>query len=146
MSFSRRDMNSLEKLSGGWRLQHEKDKVLDMNGTSSKLLELYKVIGLLNLAWSVDIVRENSKDIQVLKVWDIIPLFNIPKLANCLNTVFRNHTVDFMNRNLAIPVTWLADSSAGRKTFLADDDHVPFLEHREALLSLNHAPGSSTNR
>ncbi|KAF5954923.1 hypothetical protein HYC85_007779 [Camellia sinensis] len=61
-------MNSLEKLSSGWRLYYEKDKVLDMNGTSSEMLELYKVIGLLNLAWSVDIVRENSKDVQVLKV------------------------------------------------------------------------------
>ncbi|CAL5368944.1 unnamed protein product [Camellia sinensis] len=125
-----------------------------MNGTSSELLELDKVNGLLNLAWSVDIVKENSEDVQVLKVWDILPLSDIPKLANCLDTVFGNYTVDFMNRckckrfegNLAIPVTWPADSSAGRKTFLADDDHMWFLESQVASLSLNHAPGSSTNR
>ncbi|CAL5365925.1 unnamed protein product [Camellia sinensis] len=147
-------LSLLEKLSSGWRLHHEKDKVLDMNGTSSELLELYKVNGLLNLAWSVDIVKENSEDVQVLKVWDILPLSDIPKLANCLDTVFGNYTVDFMNRckckrfggNLAIPVTWPADSSAGRKTFLADDDHMWFLESQVASLSLNHAPGSSTNR
>ncbi|KAL7231117.1 hypothetical protein ACSBR2_009396 [Camellia fascicularis] len=147
-------LSLLEKLSSGWRLHHEKDKVLDMNGTSSELLELYKVNGLLNLAWSVDIVKENSEDVQVLKVWDILPLSDIPKLANCLDTVFGNYTVDFMNRckckrfegNLAIPVTWPTDSSAGRKTFLADDDHVWFLESQVASLSLNHAPGPSTNR
>ncbi|THF97169.1 hypothetical protein TEA_003299 [Camellia sinensis var. sinensis] len=105
-------LSLLEKLSSGWRLHHEKDKVLDMNGTSSELLELDKVNGLLNLAWSVDIVKENSEDVQVLKVWDILPL------------------------NLAIPVTWPADSSAGRKTFLADDDHMWFLESQVASLTL----------
>ncbi|KAF5960733.1 hypothetical protein HYC85_001942 [Camellia sinensis] len=147
-------LSLLEKLSSGWQLHHEKDKVLDMNGTSSDLLELDKVNGSLNLAWSVDIVKENSEDVQVLKVWDILPLSDIPKLANCLDTVFGNYTVNFMNRckckrfegNLAIPVTWPADSSAGRKTFLADDDHMWFLESQVASLSLNHAPRSSTNR
>ncbi|GMP47102.1 hypothetical protein CsSME_00015017 [Camellia sinensis var. sinensis] len=48
--------------------------------------------------------------------------------------------------NLAIPMTWPVDSSAGRNTFLADDDHVSFLENGEALLGLNHAPESLTNR
>ncbi|CAL5324119.1 hypothetical protein CsSME_00003082 [Camellia sinensis var. sinensis] len=145
-------LSLLDRLSNGWRLNRQKDKVLHMNGASSELLELYKVNGLVNLAWSVDIERENSKDFQVLKVWDILPSSEIPKLANHLDTFFGNYTVAFMNRckckkiegDVVVPMTWPVDSSAGRKTSLADADHVRFLESQVASLSLKDEPGSTS--
>ncbi|GFS33792.1 P-loop containing nucleoside triphosphate hydrolases superfamily protein [Actinidia rufa] len=101
-----------------------------------------------------DIVKENSEDIQVLQVWDILPFVAIPKLANRLDTLFGNYTVEKMNRckcrrlegNLVVPMTWPADSSAGTNTSRADADYVRFLESQIASLSLNDEPGSSRNR
>lgn len=91
-------LSILQRLSSGW-LQHRKANLLKkMGGTSSELLELHTVNGSLNLIWSVDIVTESSKDVQVLKVWDILSTAEIPKLAKRLDTWFGNYTVDKMNR------------------------------------------------
>lgn len=90
----------LQRLSSGWD-QHRKVTVPNRpGGASSQLLELDRVNELLNLIWSVDVVSESSKDIQVLKVWDILPTAEIPELANHLDTVFGNYTVNKMNRCL----------------------------------------------
>ena len=72
-------------------------KLFYHHGTSSQLLEQYKVNGLLNLVWMVDILEENSYYIQILKVWDILPLSEMPRLANRLDVLFENYTVDKMN-------------------------------------------------
>uniref|UniRef100_A0A5B6ZB49 Helicase MAGATAMA 3 n=1 Tax=Davidia involucrata TaxID=16924 RepID=A0A5B6ZB49_DAVIN len=145
-------LSLLTKLSSGWR-QPQNDRILnDMNGTSFQLLELYKVKKLLNLIWTVDIQKENSKYIQVLRVWDILPLCDIPKLAQHLNNLFRSLTVNTMNRcvcksvegNLVVPMTWPADSDAVSETSLADADSVQFLESQVASLSLRDEPESST--
>ncbi|KAL6993306.1 hypothetical protein U1Q18_011422 [Sarracenia purpurea var. burkii] len=141
----------LRNLSSGWH-QHQKDRILNMNGTSSELLELYKVNALLTLIWSVDIVRENSNDVvrensndvQVLKVWDVLPLTEVPKLATRLDIVFGNYTVNTMNRckcrrlegSLVVPTTWPVVSS---------DDHARFFDTQFASLSLKDEPGSSRN-
>lgn len=89
-------LSILQSLSSGWH-QHQKVTVLSTGGISSQLLKLYTVDEWLNLIWSVDVVNESSKDIQVLKVWDILPMAEIPKLANHLDTVFGNYTVNKMN-------------------------------------------------
>ncbi|XP_062162769.1 uncharacterized protein LOC133869714 isoform X2 [Alnus glutinosa] len=52
----------LAKLSSGWRRPHK--VVHDDDGTSSQLLEMYKVDGQLNLVWTVDILKEDSYHIQ----------------------------------------------------------------------------------
>ena len=92
-------LSLLKKLSSGWRIHDHKDRFLDMNnGTSSQLLKLYKINGSLNLTWSVEILRKKSKDVQVLKVWDILPLSEIPKLTKCLDALFGNYTEEIMNR------------------------------------------------
>ncbi|XAR73624.1 hypothetical protein NMG60_11007659 [Bertholletia excelsa] len=130
----------LQRLASGWRLNHQAI-YSNLNGTSSELLELYKVNGWLSLAWTVDIVRENSKQLQVLKVWDVLPLYEIPQLAKRLDTIFGNYTVDTMRRcklkklqeNLVVPETWPVDPSA-------DADRVRFLEGRISSLSLNDDP------
>ncbi|XP_050279859.1 uncharacterized protein LOC126720959 isoform X2 [Quercus robur] len=88
----------LENLANGWRQPLKMKKLFYHHGTSSQLLEQYKVNGLLNLVWTVDILEENSYYIQILKVWDILPLSKMPRLANHLDVLFENYTVDKMNR------------------------------------------------
>ena len=87
----------LENLANGWRQPLEMKKLFYHHGTSSRLLEQYKVNGLLNLVWTVDILEENSYYIQILKVWDILPLSEMPILANRLDVLFENYIVDKMN-------------------------------------------------
>lgn len=83
------------KLSSGWRQSHE-EKVYA--GTSGQLLEKYEVDGLLNLIWTVDILQENSQHVQIIKIWDIVLLSDVPKLAMRLDIIFGSYTVQKMNR------------------------------------------------
>jgi hypothetical protein len=82
-------LSLLAKLSSGWRWPH---------GTSSQLLETYKVDGQLNLVWTVDILKEDSYHIQVMKVWDVAPLSDIKKLAKDLDMVFGSYTAEKLHR------------------------------------------------
>ena len=91
-------LNLLENLANGWRQPQWKKNLFVHHGTSSQLLEQYKVNGFLNLVWTIDILKENSYYIQILKVWDILPLSKMPRLANHLDVLFENYTVDKMNR------------------------------------------------
>ncbi|KAG5534407.1 hypothetical protein RHGRI_022507 [Rhododendron griersonianum] len=145
----------IQRLSSGCWHQRRKANILEkQGGTSSQLLELYTVNGCLNLIWSVDVVREGSKDFQVLKFWDILPMAEIPELAKHLDSLFGNYTVDKMNRckcrrfegNLVVPVTWPAGSGARKKTSTADSDYVRPLESRLTKLSIMDEPGSPSNR
>lgn len=90
-------VSHLGRLSGGWRLNQEK-RAPNMNGALSQVLKLHAVDGSLNLAWSVNIMRENSEHIQVLKVWDVLPLSEIPKLSKRLATEFGNYTPTTLNQ------------------------------------------------
>jgi hypothetical protein len=82
-------LSLLAKLSSGWRRPH---------GTSSQLLETYKVDGQLNLVWTVDILKEDSYHIQVMKVWDVVPLSDISRLENHLDIIFGSYTADKLHR------------------------------------------------
>ena len=88
----------LENLANGWRQSHRKKNLFFYRGTSSQLLEQYKVNGCLNLVWTVDILKENSYYIQILKIWDMLPLSEIPRVANHLDVLFENYTVDKMSQ------------------------------------------------
>ena len=88
----------LENLANGWRQSHRKKNLFFYQGTSSQLLEQYKVNGLLNLVWTINILKENSYYIQILKVWNILPLFEIPRVTNHLDVLFENYTVDKVNQ------------------------------------------------
>ncbi|XWS57204.1 hypothetical protein CRYUN_Cryun09bG0154100 [Craigia yunnanensis] len=105
--------NLLDKLSSGWRQTPEQKKHIVVDGLFG-LLEVYPVNGFLNLLWSVDIIKENSHFNQVLKVWDILPLLDIPKVAKNLESLFGECTVNKMSRckcqcqegNLVVPMRW----------------------------------------
>lgn len=103
----------LMKLAEGWRQPPVLD-VVEATGVASTLLELYKVDEQLYLAWTVDILKEKAKYMQVIKVWDVLPASGIRKLAENLNILFGRYTLDTINRckhtsfegNLAVPMTW----------------------------------------
>ncbi|KAM7523914.1 hypothetical protein LguiA_013816 [Lonicera macranthoides] len=87
----------LTKLSSGWR-RPQKDRIQSgMPLASSMVIEQYNVNAVLKLIWTVEIFRESSEHIQVLKVWDVLPVSKIPALVKHLNVLFGNYTVDIMN-------------------------------------------------
>ncbi|OVA00394.1 hypothetical protein BVC80_1181g13 [Macleaya cordata] len=133
----------LMNLSSGWRDRPQVQKNLEvMDGTSSQLLEQNKICGLLNLLWSVDIVKKNKKYIQVLKFWDIVPSKKIPRLAQSLDVFFESYTVDKMNRckykclegTLEVPMSWKIGRNAVGLKNINDTDYA---ELSTGLASLN---------
>ena len=96
--FFKKVLNMLEKLSNGWHeLDTSNDKVVP-NGTSSQLLEYYMVNTQQYLVWAVDIVKEHSHYIQVLKVWDILPESGIPELSKRLDILYESYSEDKLSR------------------------------------------------
>ncbi|ONI29819.1 hypothetical protein PRUPE_1G215600 [Prunus persica] len=98
----------LLKLSDGWRF-----KKPNVCGSSSPILRQYKVEGLY-IVCTTDIAKD-VKYIQILKIWDILPLRDIPKLVKRLENILKRYTDDFINRckekliegNLEVPKSWL---------------------------------------
>lgn len=65
-------------------------------GNSSQILKKFK-IGDLYVVCSTDIVKE-LRYTQVLKIWDLLPLEDIPKLVKRLDSIFGSYTGDFISR------------------------------------------------
>ncbi|KAG5545643.1 hypothetical protein RHGRI_017953 [Rhododendron griersonianum] len=83
----------LLKLSCGWR--PKKKNVDSICESSSQILKQFKVEGLY-IVCSIDIIKD-SMYIQVLKVWDVLPLDKISKLAKRLDGMFAMYSDDFIN-------------------------------------------------
>ncbi|KAL8238273.1 hypothetical protein R6Q59_019354 [Mikania micrantha] len=104
-------LNLLLRLSGGWRPKNRSVGVCC--GKFSQILNKFKVENLYIIC-SIDIIKD-VKYIQVLKVWDILPLEEIPKLTKRLESIFSAYTDDYINRcttkrlegNLEVPRSWL---------------------------------------
>jgi len=77
----------LKKLADGWRQPPVLD-IVEASRVAFTLLELYEVNDQLCLAWTV----------AGYKVWDVLPAFGIPKLAENLNILFGGYTLDTINR------------------------------------------------
>ncbi|XP_021732796.1 uncharacterized protein LOC110699602 [Chenopodium quinoa] len=93
----------LHKISDGWRQSNSDEKLLmdvaGINyGAAIELLKLYELDEKLNLAWTVDILKEKTSYTQVIKVWLVLPTSKIPNLATSLSVLFGRFTVNFMNR------------------------------------------------
>ncbi|OVA06987.1 UvrD-like Helicase [Macleaya cordata] len=103
-------INLLLKLSNGWR--PKKIKVESVCGSSTQLVKQYKVGGLYIIS-TVDIAK-HSRYTQVLKIWDVLPLEEIPKLLKRLDSIFSMYTDDFLSRcmlkhiegDLEVPMIW----------------------------------------
>ncbi|XP_057452229.1 uncharacterized protein LOC130744053 [Lotus japonicus] len=100
----------LYKLSSGWRPKRIEVDLLC--GSSSQILKQFKVEGLF-IVCSKDIVKE-SRYTQVLKIWDILLLEDIPKIVKSLDNIFASYTDDFIRRcseqclvgKIEAPMTW----------------------------------------
>ncbi|KAE8021890.1 hypothetical protein FH972_007740 [Carpinus fangiana] len=139
-------LSLLAKLTSGWRQPHERRNLIVHNGTSSKFLEVYKVDRQLNLVWTVDILKEYSHHIQVMKVWDVVRLSDIQKLAKQLDVVLGSYTADKMHRckhrclegSLVVPMRWPMES-----TSRPEHDSVWYLSRPLSSLSLRDKPETS---
>ncbi|MCL7025621.1 hypothetical protein MKW94_000892 [Papaver nudicaule] len=106
-------INLLVELSNGWR--PKKLKVETLCGNSVQLVKQYKV-GRMYIISSVDVAKYSCYT-QVLKIWDILPLEEIPKLVKSLESIFSLYTDDYLNRckmeriqgDLVVPITWAID-------------------------------------
>ncbi|XP_016652647.1 PREDICTED: uncharacterized protein LOC103343754 [Prunus mume] len=103
-------LNLLLKLSTGWR--PKKPNVGTICGSYSHILRKYMVEGHY-IVCTTDIAKD-VKYIQILKVWDLLPLEDIPKLVNRLESILKRYTDDFINRckekclesDLEVPKSW----------------------------------------
>lgn len=89
----------LAKLASGWRQPQEERDLIVLDGISSQLLEIYNVKDDENyLVWTVDILKEDENYIQVMKVWDVVPLSDVTELAKRLDILFGSYTGDKMQK------------------------------------------------
>lgn len=134
----------ITKLSSGWRPPH--DQKLERSyvyGTSSLLLEMCDVKAL-KLIWNTDIQREDSYDIQVVKVQDILPVSGIKKLVTRLNVAFENYTMKTIARckyrklegNLVVPKKWPVESKPEESSATTSDDLEERISSKFAALRL----------
>lgn len=87
-------MGLLLRLSNGWRPKRRNvDIICDK---SKQILKQFKVKDL-NVICSIDIVKEGWY-VQVLMIWDLLPLVDVPKLVERLDSWFLTYTDDFLNR------------------------------------------------
>ena len=78
----------LGMLASGWRPKKRNTNIIC--DQSKQILKQFKVKDLY-IVCSVDVVQKSCY-IQVLKVWDILPLVDIPELVNHLDTIFCTYT------------------------------------------------------
>ncbi|KAJ6396572.1 hypothetical protein OIU77_021578 [Salix suchowensis] len=144
----------LATLSSGWRQSPEERNIIVLQGTSSELLENYRVNDQLSLIWTVDIVKENKNDTQILKVWDVLPLPDLAKLACRLDDVLGNYTVSKMNRckqkciegDLIVPMRWSTSSSAALESRNPETDPAQLLSKPFASLVIRDQSEATTSR
>ncbi|KAM6546615.1 hypothetical protein CsatB_027351 [Cannabis sativa] len=103
-------MNFLLRLANGWR---PKSSVSITCVESKQCLKQYKVKDF-HVICSIDIENEGYRYVQVLKVWDVLPLVDVPELVRHLDTMFLTYTTDDLDRckiryvkgDLEVPMSW----------------------------------------
>ncbi|KAL3506739.1 hypothetical protein ACH5RR_032121 [Cinchona calisaya] len=119
-------INLLLKLASGWRPKRKNlDSVCE---SSSQIVKQFKVEGLY-VVCSIEIISESGYK-QVLKVWDILSLEEVPKLLRRLDSIFNMYTDDFISRckekslegQLEVPKSWSASSNITRYRNLYDNN------------------------
>nr|XP_043619899.1 uncharacterized protein LOC122591713 [Erigeron canadensis] len=145
-------LNLLLRLSGGWR---PKKRSVDLHcEKSSHILKQFKVAGLYAIC-TIDIIKEFDY-VQVLKVWDLLPFEEIPKLTKRLENIFSAYTDDYINRctekcverNLDVPKSWMASEEITRFCFVRNTElssgdseiHVENSKVNESLLLIKFYP------
>ncbi|KAL1536812.1 hypothetical protein AAHA92_29400 [Salvia divinorum] len=119
----------LEKLSNGWRQQRENAASICDEEPLPQLLEWDVVKGPVRLFWTIDILRENSTDTQVIKVLDILPVSQVVEVVKKFDVLVGNYTVNQMNRclykesegGLVLPMTWPVNQANSRSNYSSTD-------------------------
>lgn len=86
----------LLKLSSGWRPKRSSTAASVSESTYSELMKEFKVKGL-HIICTIDIMKETHYT-QVLKVWDILPFYEIAELVKRLEGVFGMYTQEYIDR------------------------------------------------
>lgn len=86
-------INVLLKLASGWR---PKKVNVDLACESSSYIMKQFKVEKYYVVCSVDIIKDSIYS-QVLKVWDILPMAETPKLLKKLDSIFSMYTADFIN-------------------------------------------------
>ncbi|KAL5076958.1 hypothetical protein RYX36_015942 [Vicia faba] len=131
-------------LSSGWHQPHQDINFGVVDDTSSQLLGLCKVNELLYLVWTINILEENSNYVQVLKIWDVLPLSEVSKMVRNINIFCRNYSVDIhrcckircSNGDFVVPGRWSADLNDQTNHNLPQDDPMQFLCNQLESLQL----------
>lgn len=89
-------LHLLLRLASGWRSKRENRHLAD----SFQLARIYKISDLY-LVWSIDI-EKHERYIQIIRVWDILPLAQIEKLIKRLDHIFSLYTDIYMDHCKAI--------------------------------------------
>ncbi|GMN68540.1 hypothetical protein TIFTF001_037596 [Ficus carica] len=79
-----------------------------------KSFQKKKLVKDFNVICSIDIDPQDYRYIQVLKVWDLLRLADVPKLVKSLDSMFLTYTDDFLNRcqekciegDMEVPMSW----------------------------------------
>uniref|UniRef100_A0A803KZ70 UvrD-like helicase ATP-binding domain-containing protein n=2 Tax=Chenopodium quinoa TaxID=63459 RepID=A0A803KZ70_CHEQI len=103
-------MNLLVKLSNGWR--PKKIKADPVCESSVQIVKQYKVEGRYIICTN-DIMKD-SVYVQMLKIWDVLPLEDVSKLVKRLDSIYGAFTDDFLScckersleGELEVPRTW----------------------------------------
>ncbi|MCL7033940.1 hypothetical protein MKW94_007093 [Papaver nudicaule] len=108
----------LMKLASGRRdcpSRREKKLGIRKGMIASPLLKQTNIDGFYKLLWTTDIVKENTKyTTQVLKILNILPHMEIPRLAKKLDIIFGSYSIDKVSRcefkcfegTLEVPMSW----------------------------------------
>ncbi|KAG6620178.1 hypothetical protein I3842_Q076300 [Carya illinoinensis] len=127
-------LSMLAKLASGWLQPQEERDLIVLGGISSQLLEIY---------------NEDENYIQVMKVWDVVPLSDVTKLAKHLDILFETYTVDKMQKckhrsvegSLVVPMKWPVDPSS---TCDDETDALCYLSKPLSALSIRDEPETSS--
>lgn len=138
----RKVISLLLSLPTGWR-KPDSERYLCFRDGIPNLLKYIEVDRMHFLIWNVDIVEENSNYVQILKVWDVLPWFEIPKLFSDINTFLSSYTMDHLycckfrcsEGNLEVPMTWPIDAYA-KGNYVSLSLLMEMLTKKFALLTL----------
>ncbi|PON39566.1 P-loop containing nucleoside triphosphate hydrolase [Parasponia andersonii] len=134
----------LLKLSDGWRPRGPVGALCE----TSWQIRSFKVEGLCVIT-TVDIVQNDSGYMQVLKIWDLLPHKDVPRLMKHLDCIFEKYTEDFINLcnekclegKLEIPKSWpttlhivkdISTNEAGNDLVDAVADYRGYVENSRA--------------
>ncbi|KAF7849074.1 hypothetical protein BT93_L1266 [Corymbia citriodora subsp. variegata] len=116
----------LSKLSNGWRPKRGNVDIICEH--SSHIVRQFKAESLYVLC-TVDIVKE-LRYIQILKIWDVLPLEDVAKLVKRLDSIFETYSDDFISRcneiciegDLQVPKTWVCAFDFVRYRSTSEDE------------------------